>query len=104
MAAYFQLISLATGQATPFNQIDEELCVAFNQPVDEDKYLCNWYNSIGQRVATGMTLDQVRTAFIGHTVDCISRGYSNQVHGYNCLVAILNWLTQHYTTTSWTSR
>jgi hypothetical protein len=103
MAAYFQLISLTTGEATSFNQIDEEICAAFDQPVDPDKYLINWYNAIGQRVAMGKSLDEVRTTFIGYIIEAISKGDNNQVIGYTNLIGILNWITNHYTTNSWYS-
>jgi hypothetical protein len=103
MAANFQLLCRTTGKATSFNLIDEQLCAAFAQPVDDDKYLCDWYNSIGWRVATGNSLDQVRTIFIGYIVEAISKGDQRQVTGYTDLIALLNWLTQNYTTDSWTT-
>jgi hypothetical protein len=105
MAAYFQLISFKTGESTSFSQIDEEICAAFAHPVDPDQYICGWYNAIGARVATGNTLDQVRTTFIGYIIEAIADPRKkNQVSYYTNLIGILNWITNNYTTNSWYSR
>ncbi len=92
MAAYFQLISKETGEAVSFNQIDEEMCAYFKQPVDEDKYLCNWYNSIGWRVAMGKSLVEVAQEFIAYGPEASD------------LLQITNWLIERYTTDSWIGR
>jgi hypothetical protein len=101
MAAYFQLINLETGEATSFNKIDEEICAAFGWVVDDNKYAWDWYNTIGQRVAMGMTLDEVRTKFIGYIVN--NHG-CNEVKYYTYLIGILNWISNNYTTNAWYSR
>lgn len=104
MAAYFQLISFKTGESTPFNQIDEEICAAFDTPVTDD-YVLGWYNAIGFRVSTGKTLDEVRTIFIGYIIEAISDPHKqNQIRYYTDLIGILNWISQNYTTNSWYSR
>lgn len=105
MAAYFQLLSLTTGEATPFNQIDEEICAAFDTPVDPEQYVLGWYNAIGQRVACGKTLDQVRTTFIGYIIEAIADPHKqNQIRYYTDLIGILNWISNHYTTEAWFAR
>ena len=98
MAAYFQLISKATGKATPFNQIDEELCAHFDQPVNDEQYLAGWYNSIGCRTATGRTIDEIRAEFQSY----IDKG--DHPEHYKVLLEILSFLEEHYTTSSWYSR
>jgi len=104
MAAYFQLISFKTGEPTSFNQIDEEICAAFDHPVDPERYICGWYDAIGARIATGNTLDQVRTIFIGYIIEAImDERKANQIRYYTNLIGILNWITNHYTTNAWYS-
>jgi hypothetical protein len=101
MAGYFQLINLVTGEADSFNHIDELMCAAFDEQVDPDKYLIDWYNCIGFRVAMGKTLDEVRTVFIGYIVEAIGKNDKNQITYYTNMIGLLNWLTNHYTTNSW---
>jgi hypothetical protein len=101
MAANFQLINKVTGQAGYFNAIDEEICAAFGWPMDEENYIFGWYNAIGWRVATGNSLDQVRSIFIGYIIEALLKNDYKQVRYYTTVIGILNYLTQHYTTDSW---
>jgi hypothetical protein len=104
MAAYFQLLDRTTGEATSFTEIDKNLCQHFEQPVDEDKWLCDWYNSIGLRVATGQTLEQVKTTFLEYIIEGTKESNVRKIEGYNNLVKILDWIAERYTTDSWTGK
>jgi len=104
MAAYFQLLDRTTGEATSFTEIDKNLCQHFEQPVDEDKWLCDWYNSIGLRVATGQTLEQVRVRFTEYITEGAEEDNKKKIEGYSNLILILDWIAEHYTTDSWTGK
>lgn len=43
-----------------FAIIDEELCKEFNKPVDPNKYLVGWYDSIGTYLALGKSWNWIR--------------------------------------------
>jgi len=90
MAAYFQLISKQTGEATPFNKIDEELCDNFEQPVDEHKYLSGWYDSIGLRLALGKSFDEIIAEFKELKLEA--------------LTLIAEYLQEHYNANNWSGR
>lgn len=101
MAAYFQLINLVTGKADSFVKIDEVMCLHFDVPVNDNEYLCNWYNSIGFRVATGKSLNEICQEFITGIGEETKRGNENNAIGYANLLRIAQWLKLHYTTDSW---
>ena len=63
MAAYFQLLDKQTGEPTPFNLVDAELCEHFQQPIDPNLYLASWYDSIGFRAALGKTWEEIICEF-----------------------------------------
>ena len=98
MAAYFQLISKKTGEPTPFNQIDKELCDLFEQPVDPEKYILGWYDAIGWRIATGRTAEQIWDEFQGY-VDA-----NDHANYYSALLIALNYILDNYTSSAWYSR
>jgi hypothetical protein len=91
MAAYFQLISKTTKEPALFNAIDIELCNHFKQPIDDEKYLSNWYDSIGFRIATGNTLDDIIREFTN----------LEQEGWVKALLSIAIYLNEHYTTNNW---
>ena len=104
MAGYFQLINLATGEADTFNSIDEQLCAAFDTPVNPDEYLIGWYNAIGGRVAMGKSLSEVREIFLSYIEEAkIDIRKQNQIEYYNNLILLLDWISERYTTNSWYS-
>lgn len=101
MAAYFQLISKVTGEATSFTRIDEDMCAHFGVDCDPDKYLIDWYNCVGWRVAMGKSLDDVIAEFIAGIGEETKNGNENNAIGYSNLVRVTKWLKEHYTTDSW---
>lgn len=96
MAGYFQLLNKKTGKPESFSFIDEELCNYFHEPIDPDKYLAGWYDSIGFRVAMGKSLTEIRQDFINLMIED-----PKHAEGISNLIKILDWIDQHYTTNSW---
>ena len=87
MANYIQLIDKATDKAVPFAEIDRLLCDALGQPCDEEKYLCDWYDTIGWRSVSGDSLATIAAALLEE--------------GYHQIAACLQWIDQHYTLNQW---
>lgn len=88
MPAYFQLLSKASGKAVPFVEIDEAMCKHFQVDVDPVKYYEGWYDNIGLLCALGRTWDEIRETW----------------KDFPELLAIVDWLAEHYTADGWSSR
>ena len=100
MANYFQLISKKTGEATSFNTIDDELCAHFGYDVNPEQYFAGWYQSIGGRIASGRSFEEIRKQFIEHGLE--HDGKHKEL--YDMLVKILDYLKDNYDSSAWTSR
>ncbi len=57
----FQLKHRETGEATPFVQVDNELCQVLGVEPDDTQYVYGWYDSIGLGLAMGVTWEKMRT-------------------------------------------
>lgn len=85
MPACFALTKKGETKPTKLTQIDEELCIVFNAPVDPDKWYQNWYNTIGLGLALGYDWNSLREKL----------GDDPETKG------ILDWLEAHYEVDSW---
>ena len=83
----FQLISKKTGEPENFSSIDEKLCAMFDVPVDDNRYLCSWYDIVGLNLATGRDFDEQRK------MHWIAEDES--------LMQIIDFLDENYTSNSW---
>lgn len=78
------------------NTIDEEMCKHFGAPVDEVKYHCGWFDSIGFRLATGKTWEDIRKEFRNYVEE-----KSDYTLLYKHLIEIVDWLEDNFVTDSW---
>ena len=83
--AFFQLIDKATGEPAKFNEIDEKICAAFHQPVDEDEYYLGWYDLVGLAFCLGKTWANIRRVCAGDEK----------------MIAVINWLEGRYDGEAW---
>ena len=96
MAIYFQLLDKQSGTATAFNDIDIELCTHFNEPIDDNKYLAGWYDSIGYRAASGDNWQDI----IEYFEQPIADGEEWAIG----LLDIAMYLSEKYTINNWSGR
>lgn len=87
MANYIQLIDKTTNKPEPFQKVDELLCAAMNQPCDDNKYLCGWYDTIGWRSVEGTTLESIAADLVNE--------------GYETTAACIAWIDERYTLKQW---
>ena len=80
----FQLISKKTQKPESFAVIDEELCKYLNVPVDAERYVYEWYDSIGLGLAFGHDFNKLREIFADTR-----------------LTPIIEYLDKHYTSDAW---
>lgn len=85
----FQLISKKTGEAEHFVLIDVKMCAALDVPCDPEKYFMDWYDNIGQLVASGRKLEDM------HGI------YAELIVKYPDFGRLITWLMENYTTSSW---
>lgn len=92
MPNYFTLTRKNDLDAGPvkLSLIDEELCAAFNEPIHKKDYFCDWYNSIGFRLACGKSFAEIIEEF---------EGYSEEY--YVWAIHIAKWLDENFTKNAW---
>jgi len=73
-------------------KVDDEIREFFCQPPSETEWFENWHNSIGLRLACGMSFDDIRKDF--------QKG--GEIN--NTLIEIANYLENKYTVDCWFSR
>ena len=102
----FQLISKADHEAgaTSFNQIDEALCAHFGVPADPRKWLCEWYNDIGLRLAMGSSFDEIIEKFTREEEGDGRPFYGDLVGRKVSALQIAQYLNDHYTANAWSER
>ena len=76
--------------------IDEQMCKALNQPIDDDKFLVYWVDTIGLAVACGNTLleavqKEIRGLYSKHATPDT---HSNQL----LRIKVAQWLLENTTT------
>lgn len=59
----FMLIRKGEPALTPLADVDNELRNAFGEPPNEDRWLYEWYDTIGLALALGKNWEQIRTIF-----------------------------------------
>jgi hypothetical protein len=84
MPACFCLYSKYTKEQMSLTEVDEIMCAHFNEPVDKDKWLGDWYNAIGLGLAMGKSWQDLRDLFTSE---------SNH--------AMIDYLEATYTTDCW---
>ena len=74
------------GEKEPANlfRVDEEICEYMGMPVDENKWCCSWYDTIGFSIAMGKDVAWMRSEFENENV-----------------LKILDYLEAHYRFDSW---
>lgn len=85
MPVCFQLFRKGEDQPTPFQTIDEELCIFFNTPVHPTYWFRDWYNTIGFGLAVGGDWNRQREVF----------------HDEPRILEVVDWLEARFTTKAW---
>jgi hypothetical protein len=98
MPNYFTLTRKADRKAGPvaFVTIDEEICAAFGVEPDEVNYFVGWYDSIGGRLAYGMTWDEIRASLNESAEVARSKDQADYADVLGQIVAVANWLEERF--------
>lgn len=83
----FKLIR--NGEAVPLAKIDEEMCLHFAEPCDENRYFREWYICIGYDLAQGHSFEKIKAA------------YAAPEYAEFGLVPVVEWLEANFTPQSW---
>ena len=104
MPACFQLIKRSDEAAGPvrLTVIDEELCQHFGVPVDPVKYMGDWYDMIGFRLAIGKSFAEIREEFLEHIEEF--RAIGREALFYEDALRILEYLETNFLSNSFYSR
>jgi hypothetical protein len=103
MAVNFALTRKSAPEAGPVNlgHLDVEIARAFGEEPHAVRYYYGWFDSIGYRLAQGMTWDEVREALTPRTErDLADADYCAFLAR---LREITTWLEERFTVESWTS-
>ncbi len=87
----FHLVRKSDPDAGPVNlaQIDEEICEAVGELVDEHRRWCRgWYNMIGLYLATGKSFDEIEEILKDEGDEC-------------SLIPVVAFLRENYTSSAW---
>ena len=105
MPACFQLYRKADMAAGPvvLQKVDEELCEYFKVPCDEKRWMCDWYNTIGFRLAIGKDFEQIREEFRGYVLEDVKAGLVNRAQFYRDSLKVLEALDSSFTANSFYS-
>jgi len=97
MPICFQLTRKSDLKAGPvvLAKIDEEICEFLGITVHPDKWVQDWYNSIGLRLACGHSFEDIRTEFKKYIDES-----ENDSKFYTRLTVILNFIDENFTTNS----
>lgn len=71
MAVHFQLIRKTASEVGPVNlvDLDAEIAREFGDEPDDVRYYYGWFDSIGWRLASGRTWDEIRAALQPSEID-----------------------------------
>ena len=83
----FQL--LRDGEAVSLNQVDEEMCRHFGEPVHPTSYFRAWYDCIGSDLAAGRSFAEVKVT------------YAAPEWADSGLLPVAEWLEANFTPRSW---
>lgn len=100
MAVYFQLFPIGYSTPASFQQVDNAICQNLDLPWDADRYACEWYDSIGLRIALGKSFQEIADEFKSALTD---RPEQFREWYYNML-RINHYLLENYTTEAWFGR
>ena len=86
----FQLVRKSNPGAGPvkFVQIDEEICEAVGEPVDDKRWCRGWYDVIGLRLATGESFSEIEQEL-------------KDSNYYTDLLPVVAFLRENYTSSAW---
>lgn len=103
MAQYFQLVRKDDLESGPvaFSIIDEELCKFLGCGAHPVKYVAEWYDTIGLRLACGRSFDDIIEEF-QRSLDS-EKGYGS-AEWYATILKIAKYLQEHYTSDAWYGR
>jgi hypothetical protein len=91
MAFIITFLSKATGDPTPPNQIDKEICARQYEGVDPRTYWHGWYGEIAMALAWGKTMEETRAMIMRdrryellHACDYLEENYTwDRYKNYN---------------------
>jgi hypothetical protein len=88
----FLLTKNGSKDASYLTDVDEELCVMLNEPVDPERFVASWYDTIGFMLACGYELE-------GDKMEEFLQNMQSER-----LNKIAAYLRQNYTVDSWAER
>ena len=91
----FQLTRKGEDKPMLLQAIDDEMCAAFGEPTDPNKWLWNWYDTIGLGLALGHDWQKLREIYEPEDADDWF---------YHRLMRVIDWLEQNFTAYAWTER
>jgi hypothetical protein len=103
MPACFQLFPKNDPtKAAALSQVDDAMCAHFQVEPDPVRYYHWWFDSIGYRLATGKTFDEIRKEYVSYREEDRLAQRDESVHAR--LIEIVDWLDENYSPNSFYSR
>lgn len=95
MPRCFQLIRKSEPENGPVSltKIDEEICAHLGVSVDEKKWCCAWYDTIGLSLACGQPLEEV-------VMDCRADLFAEPDGWNHVQLLIAEFIKEHFTSNS----
>ncbi len=102
MPNFFSLTRKSDPAAGPVsaNTLDEEICAHLGVEIHPTNYHVYWYDSIGFRLALGMTWDEIRGRFREQEEDANAKGEFEYADLMGVLLRITDWLEERFTVDS----
>lgn len=86
----------------PFITIDNEMCAHFGVEPHEKFYFCDWYNTIGFRIALGRKLEDMATIYEDEATDPKNTALtSDAIKWYESIIKIAEYLSERFTSDAW---
>ena len=95
MAVYFQLVRKGSSEPVVLQEVDQEMCKAFNVPCDPDLWLWSWYDCVGFKLAMGLSLDKIEHEY--------TTEHNNSLHAQHML-QVCRFIRDNFDPECWAGR
>ena len=96
MAVYFQLYTIGSGEPVVLNRLDETLCTFLGVDVHPTRYVEDWFDVIGFRLAMGDSFEEI--------LEYLEERKAEKPDWYLRLVWVCEWLICRYEPNAWYGR